>query len=50
MSADFNRGIMKFDNADNPLTVAISAVVIIGSIGMLIGWSLETAYLVGQIS
>ena len=50
MSSDFNKGIMKFDNADSPLTVAISAVIIFGSIGLLIGWSLETAYLVGQLS
>ncbi len=49
MSSDFNKGIMKFDNADNPVTVALSAIVIFGSIGLLIGWSLETAYLVGQL-
>ncbi|NJN37918.1 MAG: hypothetical protein HC790_03010 [Acaryochloridaceae cyanobacterium CSU_3_4] len=50
MSSDFNKGIMKFDNADGPLTVALSAIVIFGSVGLLIGWGLETAYLVGQLS
>jgi hypothetical protein len=42
--SDLNRGIMKFDGADNPLLVVVSAVVILGSIGLLILWALHSAY------
>ena len=42
--SDLNRGIMKFDGADKPVIVAISAIVILGSITALIIWALNVAY------
>ncbi len=42
--SDLNRGIMKFDGADKPAVVAISAVIVIGSIIGLIIWALSAAY------
>jgi hypothetical protein len=45
--SDLNRGIMKFDGADRPSAVAISAVFILGSIAVLILWALKSAYIVG---
>lgn len=44
--SDLNRGIMKFDGADNPILVGISAVVILGSIIALIVWAVKIAYVV----
>lgn len=44
--SDLNRGIMKFDGADKPALVAISAVLILGSIIALIIWALKSAYVV----
>ena len=44
--SDLNRGIMKFEGADKPIVVGISAVVILGSILALIIWALNTAYAV----
>lgn len=44
--SDLNRGIMKFDGADKPIVVGISAVVILGSIAALIIWALNVAYAV----
>lgn len=44
--SDLNRGIMKFDGADKPIVVGISAVIILGSITALIIWALNTAYAV----
>jgi len=44
--SDLNRGIMKFDGADKPALVAISAVVIFGGITALILWALKSAYMV----
>jgi hypothetical protein len=45
--SDFNRGIMKFDGADSPGAIALSAVVILGGIGALIVWALRSAYVLG---
>jgi hypothetical protein len=45
--SDLNRGIMKFEGADKPIIVTVSAVVILGSIGGLIIWALKVAYTVG---
>ncbi|AFY69737.1 hypothetical protein Pse7367_1446 [Thalassoporum mexicanum PCC 7367] len=42
--SDFNRGIMKFDGADTPVTVAISASIILSAIAFLIWWGLSIAY------
>lgn len=42
--SDFNRGIMKFDGADNPVAVTVSAVVILGAIAVLILWAMRSAY------
>lgn len=42
--SDLNRGIMKFDGADKPVVVAISAVVVLGAIAALLIWGASTAY------
>lgn len=44
--SDLNRGIMKFAGADTPKAVAISTVLILGSIAALIFWALQAAYAV----
>ncbi len=44
--SDLNRGIMKFKGADSPAAIAISAVLVLGSIGFLIWWALQSAYTV----
>jgi hypothetical protein len=38
---------MKFKGADNPVLVAVSAVLVLGSIGFLLVWAIKTAYVVG---
>jgi hypothetical protein len=43
--SDFNRGIMKFDDADSPLAILISASLIIGSIVILLWWGFHYAYI-----
>jgi hypothetical protein len=45
--SDLNRGIMKFEGADKPAIVAISAFIVLGSIAVLIVWALRVAYTVG---
>ncbi|MGK7933868.1 MAG: hypothetical protein AB4041_20900 [Microcystaceae cyanobacterium] len=42
--SDLNRGIMKFDGADKPKIVALSAILILGSIIGLLVWALNSAY------
>jgi hypothetical protein len=44
--SDLNRGIMKFEGADKPFLVAISAIFVLGSIAALIVWALRVAYVV----
>ena len=44
--SDLDRGIMKFKGADSPRLIAISAVLVLGSIGLLLWWALHTAYTV----
>jgi hypothetical protein len=44
--SDLNRGIMKFKGADTPKAVAISTVLLLGSIAALIFWALQIAYAV----
>lgn len=44
--SDLNRGIMKFDGADKPIVVGVSAVIILGAIVVLILWALRVAYVV----
>jgi hypothetical protein len=44
--SDLNRGIMKFDGADKPLVVTVSAIFIFGAIIALIFWALKSAYVV----
>lgn len=41
---DMNRGIMKFKGADSTPAVAVSALLILGAIGFLIVWALQSAY------
>lgn len=41
---DLNRGIMKFKEADSTPSVAVSGIVILGSIALLIVWALQSAY------
>lgn len=43
---DLNRGIMKFQGADRPLTIVLSAAIILGSIALLVVWALQSAYAV----
>jgi hypothetical protein len=45
--SDLNRGIMKFDGADSPTAIVLSATIILGSIGLLILWALRSAYAIG---
>ncbi|MCP2732042.1 hypothetical protein [Limnofasciculus baicalensis] len=45
--SDLNRGIMKFKGADSPMAIAISSVLVLGGIGFLLWWALQTAYTVG---
>ena len=45
--SDLNRGIMKFNGADSPAAVAVSAVLVLGAIGLLILWALHSAYAIG---
>ncbi|MGB5963778.1 MAG: hypothetical protein WBG73_24290 [Coleofasciculaceae cyanobacterium] len=42
--SDLNRGIMKFKGADSPKAIAISAIVVLGSIGALVWWAIQSAY------
>ena len=42
--SDLNRGIMKFKGADSPIVVALSGILILGSIAALIFWALSSAY------
>jgi len=42
--SDLNRGIMKFDGADKPVVVAVSALLVLGGIAGLIVWALRAAY------
>ncbi|ACK70916.1 conserved hypothetical protein [Gloeothece citriformis PCC 7424] len=44
--SDLNRGIMKFEGADKPAIVAVSAILVLGSIIALIIWALKVAYVV----
>ena len=44
--SDLNRGIMKFDGADKPILVAVSAILVFGGIIALIAWALSSAYAV----
>lgn len=45
--SDLNRGIMKFDGADSPKAITVSAVLVLGSIAALILWALNSAYAIG---
>ncbi len=45
--SDLNRGIMKFSGADNPIAITLSAVLVLGSIAVLILWALQSAYTLG---
>lgn len=42
--SDLNRGIMKFEGADKPIVVAVSSILVFGSIIVLIVWALNSAY------
>jgi hypothetical protein len=42
--SDLNRGIMKFDGADSPAAIALSALIVLGGIAVLIFWALQSAY------
>lgn len=44
MASDLDRGIMKFKGADSPIMLIVSSLLILGSIGFLIWWGLQTAY------
>jgi hypothetical protein len=38
---------MKFEGADTPIAITISAVLILGSIAVLVVWALSSAYAIG---
>lgn len=42
--SDLNRGIMKFQGADTPKAIMISAILVLGSIAALIAWAMTSAY------
>jgi hypothetical protein len=42
--SDLNRGIMKFKGADSPTAIAISSILVLGSIGLLLWWATSSAY------
>ncbi len=42
--SDLNRGIMKFDGADNPVAILLSAGIVLGAIALLLVWGLGAAY------
>jgi enoyl-CoA hydratase/carnithine racemase len=44
--SDLNRGIMKFEGADKPIVVAVSALLVLGAIAILMLWALRVAYAV----
>ena len=44
--SDLNRGIMKFEGADKPIVVAVSAILVLGSIVALILWAVHSAYVI----
>jgi hypothetical protein len=44
---DLNRGIMKFNGADSPVAIVLSATVVLGGIAALIWWAMVSAYNVG---
>ncbi|MEY2985236.1 MAG: hypothetical protein RLZZ568_1853 [Cyanobacteriota bacterium] len=44
--SDLNRGIMKFEGADKPFAIAITAIFVLGGISALIIWALRVAYVV----
>ncbi len=42
--SDLNRGIMKFKGADSPAVVLVSSIIVLGGVGFLVVWALQTAY------
>ena len=38
------QGIMKFKGADSPTAIIISSVLVLGGIGVLVWWAMQTAY------
>ena len=44
--SDLNRGIMKFEGADKPIMVVISASIVLGAIAFLMIWATRIAYAV----
>lgn len=45
--SDLNRGIMKFEGADSPKAIALSAILVLGGIAVLILWAMRSAYAIG---
>jgi hypothetical protein len=41
---ELDRGIMHFDGANSPTTITISTLLLLGTIGLLLWWSLQAAY------
>jgi hypothetical protein len=46
--SDLNRGIMKFNGADSPKAIALSAILVLGSIAVLILWAMRSAYIISM--
>jgi hypothetical protein len=43
--ATFNRDLVKLDSADSPAAIILSSMIVLGSITVLVLWSVRAAYL-----
>jgi hypothetical protein len=43
--ATFNRDLVKLDSADSPAAIVLSSMIVLGSIVVLVLWSVRAAYL-----
>jgi hypothetical protein len=43
--ATFNRDLVKLDGADSPGAIMLSAMIVLGSIAILVLWGVRSAYL-----
>jgi hypothetical protein len=45
LMAGFDKSMMKLDGADSPAAIAVSSIVVLGSIAVLVLWAMRAAYL-----
>jgi hypothetical protein len=43
--SDMKSGMTKLDGGDSPAGITLSAVVILGAVGVLVFWAVRSAYL-----